>query len=120
VQGEYLPILVRLAVMALSENPTSVSDVYRNAVRQLLKRNDSLMDQAVFLCAETYWRDGERILAFATANENRKATLKMLLDSGLIVPADGKPNADEPQPRGCLLWVNRVISDPFAECLLVP
>jgi hypothetical protein len=96
-EGEYLPVLVRLALMAQGDNPKSISDVYRGAVRKLLGRNDSLVDQTAQLCLETYWEDGDRKLAFYNSTAPRKALLQILRAAGLMVPALGVRREDEPR-----------------------
>src|SRR5262249_10929191 len=96
--GEYLPILVRLALFVTDIRTASVSELYRGAVRHLLKQQDKLVDAAVALCLETYWSDGERKLVFANAPEARKSELRSLWNAGLLIPADASMIPGE-EPR---------------------
>jgi len=103
--GTYLPILVRLAILAARENPESVSDIYEDAFNRLAKSTDEdkidedLIDDAAELCVDTYWKDGYRSLAFASMPVNRKKILQRLLDSGVVVSADEGSRMSRKSPK---------------------
>ena len=83
----YLPILVRLAILAGTNRITSAGDIYQAAVRTLLRSDDTAFDTAVCLCMTTFWKTGERTITFAMAPAPQKALLKDLIVAGLVVPA---------------------------------
>jgi hypothetical protein len=94
IDGEYLPILVRLAMLSLDDGPSSMTDVYRVALARLLKGDDALMDAAARVCYETYWKTGRRTVAFSTAAADRRAVLRKLLEVGLVVPIGARIDDD--------------------------
>jgi hypothetical protein len=102
--GTYLPILVRLAVRGEGggEGIDSLAGIYENAFLQLLRDPDGgrkVLDEAAALCLETYWKDGYRTLAFATAPPERLDLLDRLADAGILVPADERPRTSANRPR---------------------
>jgi hypothetical protein len=93
-EGEYLPILVRLAILHVGQSLRSIADVYRIAVAQLLKSDDALIDEAAELCYRTYWVTAKRTLAFSTAEAGQKAVIRRLLAAGLVIIPPGQWSHD--------------------------
>jgi len=104
--GLYLPILIRLAILASGNPIHGVADLYEGTFRRLLKTGGGadeqddrgLLDEAAAMCVETYWQDGLRTLAYASAPSQRFKLLKRLKDAGILVPTDDKLDAFENPP----------------------
>jgi hypothetical protein len=104
--GLYLPILIRLAILVSGNAIKGVSDLYEATFRRLLKTgagadeqdDRGLLDEAAAVCVDTYWRDGHRTLAYASAPSERFELLERLKDAGILVPTDDKPDPFENPP----------------------
>jgi hypothetical protein len=93
--GSYVPLLVRLALRFGEGDVDSVINLYRAVFAGLLKRapddaaTEELLAFAEKLCLESYWEHQTRLLVFRDHPEEEK--LKVLLDAGMLVPADARP-----------------------------
>jgi hypothetical protein len=91
--GTYLPLLVRLAMLADAEART-VADIYGQSVETLLRRSESgdprqdtgaLKEYAVALACETYWEHAERV--FARDRPAARDSTEALVEAGVLTPA---------------------------------
>ncbi|WP_156898225.1 hypothetical protein [Methylocapsa acidiphila] len=96
--GTYLPILIRLALLARGTEMQSIRDVYAAAVNQILANKGVSTDAAVQFCLDTYWETGERRIRFATASQDSKELLSALMGADLVVAAEVNP-ADPGNPH---------------------
>lgn len=96
--GTYLPILIRLALLAGGTGMQSIRDVYAGAVNQILVNKGVSIDSAVRFCLDTYWETGERRLRFARASQDSKVLLSALMGADLVVAAEINP-ADPGNPH---------------------
>jgi hypothetical protein len=96
--GTYLPILIRLALLAGGMGMRSIRDVYASAVDHVLVRKGINLDSVVDYCLATYWVTGERRLQFANAPVANKALLRDLMAADLMVVAEPNP-ADDSNPH---------------------
>jgi hypothetical protein len=93
--GSYVPLLVRLALRFGGGDVDSVINLYRAVFAGLLKRapddvaTEELLAFAEKLCLESYWEHQTRLLVFRDHPEEEK--LRVLLDAGMLVPADARP-----------------------------
>ncbi len=95
--GTYLPILIRLAILADGQGMRSIRDVYSASINQILSERALSADSAVQLCRDTYWATGDRRLRFANATHERRAVLRDLMGADLVVPAEtNRADADNP------------------------
>lgn len=104
LDGTYLPILVRLALLSGLEEAESLVDLYEAAFRRLLRSSDrsvslELLGETAGLCVTTYWETGVRSLAYASAPAGRHELLQKLLGAGILVPLDKtlSPLGNEPR-----------------------
>jgi hypothetical protein len=97
--GSYLPILVRLCIIAGDDSADSVKDVYEGAFKVLLLDDNKgvRLDEGSALCIETYWRTGARLLPVAAIPASRRSTVQLLLQSQILVPTIRNRINDEPQ-----------------------
>jgi hypothetical protein len=96
----YLPILVRMTLVALEKIPAEklhgggVAAIYDNAFTRLLEKSGAAQDaskllaEAAKLCVEAYWQSGNRSFACATATSERSKLLMELTRAGLMVPSE--------------------------------
>jgi hypothetical protein len=104
--GLYLPILIRLAILASGDRIDSVAGLYEVTFRRLLKTGSGaeeqddrqLLDEAAAMCVESYWHDGHRTLAYASAPSQRFKLLERLKDAGILVATDDKLDPYENPP----------------------
>jgi hypothetical protein len=93
--GSYVPLLVRLALRFGGGDVDSVINLYRAVFAGLLKRapddaaTEALLGFAETLCLESYWEHQTRLLVFRDHPEEER--LRVLLDAGMLVPADARP-----------------------------
>ncbi len=93
--GSYVPLLVRLALRFGGGDVDSVINLYRAVFAGLLKRapddadTEALLAFAETLCLESYWEHQTRLLVFRDSPEEER--LRVLLDAGMLVPADARP-----------------------------
>jgi len=93
--GSYVPLLVRLALQFGGGDVDSVINLYRAVFAGLLKKapddeaTSELLAFAETLCLSSYWEHRSRLIVFRDNPEEGK--LRVLLDAGLLVPADARP-----------------------------
>jgi hypothetical protein len=93
--GTYVPILVRLALEFGGGDVDGVINLYRAVFAGLLKKapddtaTSELLAFAETLCLGSYWEHRSRLIVFRDNPEEAK--LRVLLDAGLLVPADARP-----------------------------
>ncbi|HSP76889.1 MAG TPA: hypothetical protein VLQ93_00060, partial [Myxococcaceae bacterium] len=93
--GSYVPLLVRLALQFGGGDVDSVINLYRAVFAGLLKKapddeaTSELLAFAETLCLGSYWEHRSRLIVFRDNPEEGK--LRVLLDAGLLVPADARP-----------------------------
>ncbi len=91
----YVPILVRLALRFGGSDVDSVINLYRAVFAGLLKKapddeaTSELLTFAETLCLGSYWEHRSRLIIFRDSPDEAK--LRVLLDAGLLVPADARP-----------------------------
>ncbi|WP_218920875.1 hypothetical protein [Melittangium boletus] len=92
VDGTYLPILVRLALL-FGHGSEGVAALYEAAFRGLLRQqgasggeDSKLLAWAGDFCLRTYWAHGIRALRYRNAPEQEQ--MQKLLQAGLLVPED--------------------------------
>jgi hypothetical protein len=92
--GTYVPILVRLALEFGGGDVDEVINLYRAVFAGLLKKapddtaTSELLAFAETLCLGSYWEHRSRLIVFRDNPE--EARLGVLLDAGLLVPADAR------------------------------
>jgi ABC-type branched-subunit amino acid transport system substrate-binding protein len=102
--GKYLQILVRLALLVPASNVSTVTDLYREALRHLLskgnlpERIEGLLKESADICLKTYWLNGQRILFYADAPAEMKETLGRLITAGVVTPIYGSVQAIGAEP----------------------
>ncbi|QHT65356.1 hypothetical protein GXP67_01030 [Rhodocytophaga rosea] len=89
-KGEYLPILIRLAIIAHNEQIEDISQLYEKTVQILLKnkiQNDyeKTMEKISSLCLETYGKTGNREIIKTADNTE---LLETLTTCGLLLPTN--------------------------------
>jgi hypothetical protein len=97
--GTYLPMLVRLALLAGPGAGGSIASLYELAFRRLLRgeggvegdEDGELLEWAGTLCLQTYWANGIRLLRYR--NVPRREQLQKLLQAGVLVPAEPRVSA---------------------------
>ncbi|WP_257462088.1 hypothetical protein [Archangium lipolyticum] len=93
--GTYVPILVRLALRFGGGDVDSVINLYRAVFAGLLKKDpedaatSELLAFAEALCLGSYWEHRSRLIVYRDSPDEPK--LRVLLDAGLLVPADARP-----------------------------
>jgi hypothetical protein len=93
--ASYVPILVRLALRFGGSDVDSVINLYRAVFAGLLKKDpddeatSELLAFAETLCLGSYWEHRSRLIVFRDSPDEAK--LRVLLDAGLLVPADARP-----------------------------
>jgi hypothetical protein len=93
--ASYVPILVRLALRFGGSDVDSVINLYRAVFAGLLKKapddeaTSELLAFAETLCLGSYWEHRSRLIVFRDSPDEAK--LRVLLDAGLLVPADARP-----------------------------
>ena len=102
--GTYVPLLVRLALLAGPEATlVQTSDVYREALRRLLKDQHSpneIIDQIAKLCAESTIPHRDGTLSYAEAHTQDKELLGVLKHAGILLPVEPhRLDRDTPEPR---------------------
>jgi hypothetical protein len=96
--GTYLPILIRLALLAGGTGIRSIRDIYAGEVNQILVKKGIDLNSLVQLCLDTYWNTGNRWLEYANASQTQKPLLDALIGADLVVPAELNP-ADPGNPH---------------------
>jgi ABC-type branched-subunit amino acid transport system substrate-binding protein len=99
--GEYLQILVRLALIIKDKDKevSGVADLYSEALNELLKRNvlskgvSNVISAAANICVKTYWEDGRRILTYFERDEE-KEILQILRGAGVLIDVDSSHSKD--------------------------
>jgi hypothetical protein len=86
--GEYLPILVKLAIIANKEQIEDISALYQKAAEILLKTDErpdyiEIVDNIASLCAATYGKTGNREIWKTVDN---KELINILANCGLLLP----------------------------------
>lgn len=86
--GEYLPILIKLAVIANKERIDDISALYQKAAEMLLKSEErgdyiEVLDSIASLCGATYAQTGSREIWKTAGN---KELIDMLASCGLLLP----------------------------------
>jgi hypothetical protein len=93
--GTFVPILVRLALRFGGGDVDSVINLYRAVFAGLLKKapedaaTSELLAFAESLCLGSYWEHRSRLIVYRDSPDEPK--LRVLLDAGLLVPADARP-----------------------------
>lgn len=102
----YLPVLVRLGLLAYQRDPTTaltISSIYDDILRRLLSKQyranevEGAIAGLIDLCNREYWIAGKPYLDFQRAQEADKPLLKACHDSGLLVDLDGSRVARDPE-----------------------
>lgn len=97
--GRYMPILVRLVIIAGTTNQNNLRSIYENALRRLLEKQqlesdvEGLLRGAGEVCLDSYWTKRERVLPFANAKEPQRTILEKLLRAGIVIAADDNESA---------------------------
>ena len=101
LDGTYLPILVRLALLVDTQKVHGIASLYACTFEELLRGESdtqaALLDDASSMCVDTYWTTGQRTIVFDRAPEPRVRLMERLLQAGVLVPSDpasglvGKP-----------------------------
>ena len=96
--GTYLPILVRLCLIA-DETVKDIKDMYESAFKTLLKddKKVELFEYAGNLCVNTYWKNGYRILSCAAIPGEMRENLNLLINSQILIPTMRNTFNNEPQ-----------------------
>jgi hypothetical protein len=99
--GEYLQILVRLALIIKDKDKevSGIAGLYSEALNELLKRNvlskgiSNVIGAAANICVKTYWEDGRRILIYFERDEE-KEILQILRGAGVLIGVDSSHSKD--------------------------
>lgn len=95
LDGTYLPILVRLALLVDTQKVHGIASLYACTFEELLREESdtqaALLDEASSMCVDTYWATGQRTIVFDRAPEPRVRLMKRLLQAGVLVPSDPTP-----------------------------
>jgi ABC-type branched-subunit amino acid transport system substrate-binding protein len=80
--GTYLQLLIRLAI----KNPgaVSVAELYKRALKDLVRSDESLIQQAGQICLAFYWRTGSRIVPYGHEDEAHRAMVRRLIKAGIL------------------------------------
>lgn len=97
--GTFLPILVRLCIVAGDDSAETVKDIYEGAFNVLLKgsNEEPNVDQAAALCVDTYWKDGRRSLLLGSVAADKRACVQLLIESNMLVPTVRNRVTGDPQ-----------------------
>jgi len=94
LDNTYLPVVVRLALLASDGQPASVAEIYERAILRLVGGDAALFDAAIDLCFGTYWVNGERILAYLQLDSTQRDTADKLLKASVMVPVQSRVGAN--------------------------
>jgi hypothetical protein len=116
-EGVYLPLLVRLCMVASDKEVRTVAEIYDAALRKLLERSGLPAGQlkAVFgqiedLCVEVFWTNHERSFPIKTDTDQRAEAVQAFLGAGIIVSADREITRLRSTPKEGRLFHDSMLS----------